>query len=205
MPTRAADAVRADRADDGPRRACRPTRSATTRGRGQESRHNLTYWRYGDYAGSRPRRARPAARHAHGPPQEAGELPVGAGRNGHGIAEEAPLSASRSRRRGAGDGLAAERRHRRRRSRRPLRTARDRRLGAGRSAGRARAICTRDEGRIARRATGRLLLDTSSARSRRPSLFRWLRRRRLESEAGVAAQRGRSRLLAAAISRAMNL
>ncbi len=31
---------------------------------GQESRHNLTYWRYGDYAGRRPGRARPPARDA---------------------------------------------------------------------------------------------------------------------------------------------
>ena len=60
---------------------------------GQESRHNLTYWRYGDYAGIGPG--------AHG--RRLGERTVrhrkpenflsGVGRNGHGIAEEERLSA----------------------------------------------------------------------------------------------------------------
>ena len=35
-------------------RARRPTRSRTTPGPGAESRHNLVYWRYGDYAGIGP-------------------------------------------------------------------------------------------------------------------------------------------------------
>ena len=60
---------------------------------GQESRHNLTYWRYQDYAGVGPG--------AHG--RRAGARTVrhrkpenflsGLRRNGHGIGEEAPLSA----------------------------------------------------------------------------------------------------------------
>jgi oxygen-independent coproporphyrinogen-3 oxidase len=72
--------------------ACRSTRSATTPA-GEESRHNLTYWRYGDYAGHRPRRARPPPGPAHRPPSQARELPVGLARNGHGIVEEAPAFA----------------------------------------------------------------------------------------------------------------
>ena len=61
---------------------------------GQESRHNLTYWRYGDYAGVGPG--------AHG--RRLGMRSVrykkpenflaGLARNGHGIAEEAPLAAT---------------------------------------------------------------------------------------------------------------
>ena len=60
--------------------------------RGQESRHNLTYWRYGDYAGIGPG--------AHG--RRVGGRTVrhrkpenflsAIARNGHGIAEEAPLA-----------------------------------------------------------------------------------------------------------------
>ena len=60
---------------------------------GQESRHNLTYWRYGDYAGIGPgahgrRLGRRTARHRK-PENFLSSL----ARNGHGIAEEAPLSA----------------------------------------------------------------------------------------------------------------
>ncbi len=36
------------------RPACRPTRSPTTRGPAANRRHNLTYWRYGDYVGIGP-------------------------------------------------------------------------------------------------------------------------------------------------------
>ena len=54
MPTRRPRSVRADRRHDRQRPACRPTRSATTPGPAHESRHNLTYWRYGDYAGIGP-------------------------------------------------------------------------------------------------------------------------------------------------------
>ncbi|GAA4012637.1 radical SAM family heme chaperone HemW [Sphingomonas swuensis] len=59
---------------------------------GEESRHNLTYWRYGDYVGVGPG--------AHG--RRLGERTVrhrkpenflsGMARNGHGMVEEAPLS-----------------------------------------------------------------------------------------------------------------
>jgi oxygen-independent coproporphyrinogen-3 oxidase len=60
---------------------------------GQESGHNLTYWRYGDYAGIGPgahgrRLGRRTVRHK----KPENFLSVLA-RNGHGIAEEAPLSA----------------------------------------------------------------------------------------------------------------
>ena len=45
---------------------------------GAQSRHNLTYWRYGDYVGRRAGRARPPHGHADGPAPQAGEFPVGA-------------------------------------------------------------------------------------------------------------------------------
>jgi oxygen-independent coproporphyrinogen-3 oxidase len=59
---------------------------------GQESQHNLTYWRYGDYAGVGPgahgrRRGMRTVRHRK-PENFLSALK----RNGHGIAEEAPLS-----------------------------------------------------------------------------------------------------------------
>ncbi|MFL6760854.1 radical SAM family heme chaperone HemW [Sphingomonas sp.] len=61
--------------------------------RGQESRHNLTYWRYGDYAGIGPgahgrRLGRRTVRHR----KPENFLAAGI-RDGHGIAEEAPLDA----------------------------------------------------------------------------------------------------------------
>ena len=60
---------------------------------GQESRHNLTYWRYGDYAGIGPgahgrRLGRSTARHRK-PENFLSALT----RNGNGIVEEAPFSA----------------------------------------------------------------------------------------------------------------
>jgi oxygen-independent coproporphyrinogen-3 oxidase len=61
--------------------------------RGWESRHNLTYWRYGDYAGFGPgahgrRLGLRTVRH-----RKPENFLNGIERNGHGIAEEAPLSA----------------------------------------------------------------------------------------------------------------
>jgi putative oxygen-independent coproporphyrinogen III oxidase len=61
---------------------------------GQESRHNLTYWRYGDYAGIGPgahgrRLGQRTVRH-----KKPENFLSGLTRNGHGIAEEAPLWAS---------------------------------------------------------------------------------------------------------------
>ena len=61
---------------------------------GQESRHNLTYWRYGDYAGIGPgahgrRLGQRTVRH-----KKPENLLSGLARNGHGIAEEARLWAS---------------------------------------------------------------------------------------------------------------
>jgi oxygen-independent coproporphyrinogen-3 oxidase len=59
---------------------------------GEESRHNLTYWRYGDYAGVGP--GAHGRRHGlrtvrHRKPEN---FLAGMARNGHGMAEEAPLS-----------------------------------------------------------------------------------------------------------------
>jgi len=60
--------------------------------RGQESRHNITYWRYGDYAGIGPgahgrRLGMRTVRH-----KKPENFLLGVTRNGHGIAEEASLS-----------------------------------------------------------------------------------------------------------------
>ena len=60
----------------------------------QESRHNLTYWRYGDYAGVGPgahgrRLGMRTMRH-----RKPENFLSAIARNGHGIAEEAPLSAT---------------------------------------------------------------------------------------------------------------
>ena len=64
--------------------------------RGQESRHNLTYWRYADYAGVGPgahgrRQGVRTVRH-----RKPENFLAGLARNGHGIAEEALLSAIES-------------------------------------------------------------------------------------------------------------
>jgi oxygen-independent coproporphyrinogen-3 oxidase len=61
---------------------------------GQESRHNLTYWRYGDYAGVGPgahgrRLAMRTFRH-----KKPENFLSAVARNAHGIAEEAPLSST---------------------------------------------------------------------------------------------------------------
>jgi oxygen-independent coproporphyrinogen-3 oxidase len=60
---------------------------------GHESRHNLTYWRYGDYAGVGPgahgrRLGMRTVRH-----RKPENFLSAVGRNGHGISEEEPLSA----------------------------------------------------------------------------------------------------------------
>ena len=60
---------------------------------GQESRHNLTYWRYGDYAGVGPgahgrRLGMRTVRH-----RKPENFLSGMRRNGHGIVEEEPLTA----------------------------------------------------------------------------------------------------------------
>jgi oxygen-independent coproporphyrinogen-3 oxidase len=59
---------------------------------GQESRHNLTYWRYGDYAGVGPgahgrRLGLRSVRH-----RKPENFLSAVARNGHGLVEEAPLS-----------------------------------------------------------------------------------------------------------------
>ena len=66
-------------------------------GRGQESRHNLTYWRYGDYAGIGPgahgrRLGMRTVRH-----QKPENFLSAVARNGHGIAEEDALLSGRGR------------------------------------------------------------------------------------------------------------
>jgi oxygen-independent coproporphyrinogen-3 oxidase len=60
--------------------------------RGQESRHNLTYWRYGDYSGVGPgahgrRLGMRTVRH-----RKPENFLSAVGRNGHGVQEEQPLS-----------------------------------------------------------------------------------------------------------------
>ena len=59
---------------------------------GAESRHNLTYWRYGDYAGVGPgahgRRGGMRTQRHRKPENYLTAL----ARNGHGLVEEAPLS-----------------------------------------------------------------------------------------------------------------
>ena len=84
---------------------------------GGESRHNLAYWRYGDYAGIGPgahgRMTHRGRAHRHAPPPCAGTM----GRNGRAsgpwhVSEEIALRADRARARDAADGLAAGRWHR---------------------------------------------------------------------------------------------
>jgi oxygen-independent coproporphyrinogen-3 oxidase len=63
---------------------------------GAESRHNLTYWRYGDYAGVGPgahgrRHGQRTVRH-----RKPENFLSALARNGHGIAEEAPLTATQA-------------------------------------------------------------------------------------------------------------
>ena len=62
----------------------------------QESRHNLTYWRYGDYAGVGPgahgrRLGKRTVRH-----RKPENFLSGIRRNGHGMVEEEKLCACRS-------------------------------------------------------------------------------------------------------------
>src|SRR4029453_17668735 len=60
---------------------------------GHESAHNLTYWRYGDYAGIGPGahgRGRGMRTQRHRKPEN---FLAGLRRNGHGMAEEERLSA----------------------------------------------------------------------------------------------------------------
>lgn len=64
--------------------------------RGQESRHNLTYWRYGDYSGIGPgahgrRLGMRTVRH-----RKPENFLSALARNGHGVVEEAPLTPSES-------------------------------------------------------------------------------------------------------------
>jgi coproporphyrinogen III oxidase-like Fe-S oxidoreductase len=82
---------------------------------GAESRHNLTYWRYGDYAGIGPG--------AHGRlSTKTGKIATATERtpetwlqlvaeNGHGMTETTELTSTRAGRRIAADGIAAARRH----------------------------------------------------------------------------------------------
>ena len=152
-------ALRADRRDDRRRRACRPMKSATMRGPAQESRHNLTYWRYGDYAGIGPG--------AHG--RRLGMRTVRHKKPENFLSALAPQRprdcrgsgavASRSRRRGPGHGPAPNARAMDADAdRRALRPCVDRRLDAiDRLV--ASGHLSRDGGRIALTASGRLLLD----------------------------------------------
>ena len=159
--------------------------------RGQESRHNLTYWRYGDYAGIGPGAHGRRLGHAHGAPPEAREFPVRAAR--------ATATASPRKRRSppieAADealvmGLRLARRDRCRRARRPLRAAGDRRLEPRRPPGRLRPSRARRRAHRADAPAAGCCSITSSAKSPPRSLGLW--RLRLAgwqraSTAGVAA------------------
>ena len=83
---------------------------------GEESRHNLTYWRYGDLCRHRPRRARPARRHAR--PSGTGSPRTGSPRS-PATATASPrrraIAPAEQRRRGAADGPAPRRGRRSRR------------------------------------------------------------------------------------------
>ena len=169
--------VRADRRDDVGGRACRPTRSATMRGPAQESRHNLTYWRYGDYAGIGPGAHGRRLGHAHGAPPQARELPVGAARaTATASPRKRPCRRSKppTRRWSWACGCA--------KGSTPTRSPRrfglhvDRRLGAGRSARRVRPS-DRDGGRIALTRRGPAAARPRSSARSPPSLFRRLGRR----------------------------
>ncbi len=125
---------------------------------GSESRHNLTYWRYGDYAGIGPgahgRRLRMrTVRH-----RKPENFLAGVTRNGHGIAEQVPLTAVEAAdealvmglrlREGADAGAIARRFHLSDIVNWPRA---DRLIGSGH--------LTRDGERIALTASGRLVLD----------------------------------------------
>ena len=73
---------------------------------GTESRHNLTYWRYADYAGIGPgahgrRTGQATARH-----KKPENWMAALARNGHGLAEERALGCERIRSRSVNDGSA---------------------------------------------------------------------------------------------------
>ena len=78
------------------RAACRPTKSPITPAPARESRHNLIYWRYGEYAGSAPERTagssprRAGSPRIRAPPGEPGSTQVES--EGHGLVENPPLS-----------------------------------------------------------------------------------------------------------------
>ena len=115
-------------------------KSAITRGAGQESRHNLTYWRYGDYAGIGPgahgrRLGMRTVRH-----KKPENFLSALRRNGHGIAEEAALSPVEAADEALVMGLRLREGIDADVDRRAIRAARDGRLAAGRAAGRVRPL-----------------------------------------------------------------
>ena len=124
---------------------------------GQESRHNLTYWRYGDYAGIGPgahgrRLGMRTVRH-----KKPENFLSALARNGHGIAEEAPLSPTEAADEALVMGLRLAKASTPARS--PSASAwRRSSTGAGRSPRRVGHL-SRDGARIALTADGRLLLD----------------------------------------------
>ena len=76
--------------------ACRPTRSPTTPAPGAESRHNLVYWRYGEYVGVGPgahgRIVSPKGRRAHSTEQHPEMWLTCVETEGHGLVEDELLS-----------------------------------------------------------------------------------------------------------------
>ena len=80
---------------------------------GEECRHNLLYWRYGEYVGDRPRRTRPRGGRQAAPRHRDGAAARTLARlvetEGHGIVESTTLEPRAAGRRGAADGAPAHR------------------------------------------------------------------------------------------------
>ena len=92
---------------------------------GEESRHNLLYWRYGEYVGCGPgahgRLVLDGVRHATSAERHPERWVERVEREGHGWVEATPLTRAEESRRAASDGLAARRRPRSRPARRERR------------------------------------------------------------------------------------
>ena len=169
---------------------------------GQESRHNLTYWRYGDYAGVGPgahgrRLGMRTVRH-----RKPENFLSGAARNGHGIVEEAISQPAKRPTKRWSWACGLPKASTPTRSPQRFGTASDRRLATGRPAGRVRPSDARRRPHRAD-AAGRLLLDHILARDRRrPAYFGFGGWRRLRR--GSRCRRGGVRLCGAFVL-AMNL
>ena len=127
---------------------------------GAESRHNLAYWRYQDYAGVGPgahgrRSGMRTVRH-----KKPENFLSAVARNGHGLVEEERLTPIEAAHEALVMGLAAGRGDRARRTGRAARRRAARRRRGRRSPGRPRPARTRRTRCFGRRRPGRLLLDS---------------------------------------------